>query len=220
VKTVYRRSNGPRHRMSEDESMPIEEHGATIEADSSADETEPDADQTEDGAIGQTSKAARRIDWPRLMVYVVVPAAALLLALAAGFLKWQDSTARDDATARIESARAAKDSTIALLSYQPNTVEQQLGAARDLVTGDFRDAYTQLTHDVVIPGAKQKQISAAASVPAVASVYASEKHAVAMVFVNQTTVFGADPPSASTSTVRVTLDKVDGRWLISQFDPV
>ena len=71
------------------------------------------------------------------------------------------------------SLQAAKDSTIAMLSYKPDTVEQQLGAARDLLTGDFRDSYTSLTHDVVIPGAKEKQISAVATVPAAASVSAT-----------------------------------------------
>ena len=82
--------------------------------------------------------------------------------------------------------QAAKDSTIALLSYKPDTVEQQLTAARDLLTGDFRDSYTSLTNDVVIPGAKQKQISAVATVPAMASVSANPRHAVVLVFVNQT----------------------------------
>jgi Mce-associated membrane protein len=164
--------------------------------------------------------AARGMDWPRTFVYGVLPALALLLAVGAGYLNWQDSTARADDTARIESLQAAKDSTIALLSYQPNTVEQQLGAARGLLTGNFRDAYTQLITDVVIPGAKQREISATATVPAIAPVSADEEHAVAIVFVNQTTVVGKDAPTASSSSVRVAMDKVNGHWLISEFDPV
>jgi Mce-associated membrane protein len=31
---------------------------------------------------------------------------------------------------------------------------------------------------------------------------------------------GSGAPTALASTVRVSLDKVNGRWLISQFDPV
>ena len=98
-----------------------------------------------------------------MLAYGVLPALALLLAAAAGFLKWQDNSVREAEIARIESVQAAKDTTIALLSYKPDTVEQQLGAARDLLTGDFRDSYTALTNDVVIPGAKEKQISAVAT---------------------------------------------------------
>jgi Mce-associated membrane protein len=116
--------------------------------------------------------------------------------------------------------QVASDGAVALLSYKPDTVDQQLNAARDLLTGDFRDSYTSLITDVVIPGAQQKQISAVASVPAVASVSADPKHAVVLVFVNQTVVVGQDLPSDTASSVRVTLDKVDGRWLISEFEPV
>ena len=155
-----------------------------------------------------------------MFAFGVLPAVALLLALGAGYLKWMDNSVRDSEIARDESTQAAKDSTIALLSYKPDTVEQQLGAARDLLTGDFRDSYTSLTNDVVIPGAKQKQISAVATVPAVASVSANPSHAVVLVFVNQTVIVGQTAPTDTASSVRVTLDKVGNRWLISKFDPV
>ncbi len=102
---------------------------------------------------------------------------------------------------------AAKDCTIKMLAYTPYTVEQQLNAARDLLTGDFRDSYTSLINDVVIPGAQQQQISAVASVPAAASVSADPKHAVVLVFVNQTVVVGQDPPPDNASSVRVTMER-------------
>ena len=168
----------------------------------------------------QLTGSARRVRWSGAIVYVVLPALALLLASAAGFLKWQDGSARDAATARTESVRAATDSTIALLSYKPDTVEKDLDAARGRLTGTFLSAYTSLTHDVVIPGAKQKQISAVATVPAAASTSATGNHAVVLLFVNQTVIIGQDAPTNTASSVRVTLDKVGGRWLISQFDPV
>ena len=38
--------------------------------------------------------------------------------------------------ARAESVQAAKDSTITMLSYKPDSVDQQLNDARDLLTGD------------------------------------------------------------------------------------
>jgi Mce-associated membrane protein len=168
----------------------------------------------------QLTGSARRVRWSRAIVYVVLPALALLLASAAGFLKWQDGSARDAATARTESVHAATDSTIALLSYKPDTVGKDLDAARGRLTGTFLNAYTSLTHDVVIPGAKQKQISAVATVPAAASTSATGNHAVVLLFVNQTVIIGQDAPTNTASSVRVTLDKVGGRWLISQFDPV
>jgi Mce-associated membrane protein len=190
-----------------------------------ADETTADettADESEDSADAEpadTSKP-RHVDWGRVLAYGVLPGLALLLALGAGFLKYVDNSVRDADAARVESMRAAKDSTVALLSYQPNTVDKQLNDARNLLTGDFQESYTQLINDVVIPGAKQKQISAVATVPAAASVSAKPDHAVVLVFVNQTVVVGSDAPTDTASSVRVTLDKRDGKWLISEFMPV
>src|SRR5690606_23551409 len=134
--------------------------------------------------------------------------------------KWQDDTVRNSELASISAVQAAEDGTIALLSYQPDTVEQQLGDARNLLTGEFRESYTSLTNDVVIPGAKEKQISAVASVPAAASVSATADEAVVLLFVNQTVTVGQDPPTDTASSVRVTLEKDGDRWLIAKFDPV
>jgi Mce-associated membrane protein len=106
------------------------------------------------------------------------------------------------------------------LSYRRDTVENDLAAAESKLTGSFRDSYISLTKDVVIPGAKQKQVSAEASVPAAASVSTSADHAVVLVFVNQMLVMGSDAPTSTTSSVRVTLDRVSGNWLVSGFDPV
>jgi Mce-associated membrane protein len=199
---------------------PPAESAQTVTAEDDAAVTEvstavakPDRDEQPAGVTG-------RVRWSRAIVHVVLPALALLLASVAGFLKWQDGSAREAGAARTESVRAATDSTIALLSYKPDTVEKDLDAARGRLTGSFLNAYTSLTHDVVIPGAKQKQISAVATVPAAASTSANENHAVVLLFVNQSVIIGQDAPTSTASSVRVTLDKVGGRWLISQFDPV
>ncbi len=192
---------------------------ATEEATENAENTD-EATESAETEPTQSEKPRRRIQWARVVGYGVLPGLALILALGAGYLKWMDNSVRDDNTARIESMQVAKDSTVALLSYKPDTVDKQLGAARDLLTGDFRDSYTSLTNDVVIPGAKQKQISAVATVPAVASVSANPRQAVVLVFVNQTVIVGQTAPTDTASSVRVTLDKVGNRWLISKFDPV
>ncbi len=148
-----------------------------------------DAEADTDGSDGANPPRRWRTRAARVLAYIILPAVALLLAAAAGYLKWVDATARDAEVFRAQSVQAAIDSTVA-------------------------------THDVVIPGAKQRQISAVATVPAAASVSATANHAVVLVFVNQSTIIGNDPPSDSTSSVRVTLEKVHDRWLISQFDPV
>jgi Mce-associated membrane protein len=200
------------------EDTTAEESTDTADDAEKADESTETADESTESA--EAEKPKRQIQWARVFAFGVLPAVALLLALGAGYLKWMDNSVRNNVIARDESIKAAKDSTIALLSYKPETVEQQLNAARDLLSGDFRDSYTSLTNDVVIPGAKQKQISAVATVPAAASVSANPRHAVVLVFVNQTVIVGQTAPTDTASSVRVTLDKVGDRWLISKFDPV
>jgi Mce-associated membrane protein len=176
------------------------------------------ADEAE-AADDAPAKQAARFFWGRLLV-AALPVLALVLTLGVGYLKWLDGTARESRLAAEQSVRAASDSTIAILSYKPETVDRDLKAAADRLAEPFRQQYTQLVNDVVAPGAKQQHISAVATVPAAASVAATGKHAVVLVFVDQTTTIGTDAPTQSTSSVRVSLDKVDGRWVISQFDPV
>jgi Mce-associated membrane protein len=212
---VSKHSSGDKTTEEETTVAPIDTETEKVDE---ADEPTETADEASESA--EPEKPKRRIQWARVFAFGVLPAVALILALGAGYLKWMDNSVRDSENARDASVQAAKDSTTALLSYKPDTVEQQLNAARDLLTGEFRDSYTSLTNDVVIPGAKQKQIAAVATVPAAASVSAKPNHAVVLVFVNQTVIVGQDAPTDTASSVRVTLDKVGDRWLISKFDPV
>lgn len=180
-------------------------------------DVEAEADDTEAVAPAEPELGSR---WARVLAFGVLPVLALLLGGAAGYLRYDYSSRHDADAAGTESVQAARDSTIALLSYKPESVDKDLTAARDRLTGSFLDAYTQLVNTVVIPGAKEKKISAVAQVPAAASVSAKPDHAVVLAFVDQTVVVGNDAPTRTASSVRITLEKVGGRWLISGFEPV
>jgi Mce-associated membrane protein len=158
------------------------------------------------------------VNWSRVLVYGLLPALALLLAIAAGLLKWKDSSVRGTDLARTESVAAARDSTVALLTFRFDTVDRDVAAARQRLTGKFRDAYTQRTQEELIPNAKEQRVSATAAVPGAASESATHNHAVVLVFVNQTIKIGDSAPADAVSSVRVTLDKIGERWLISDFD--
>lgn len=183
-------------------------------------DSEIGAADIEPNPLDDTSKEQRGGRFGRVVAFGLLPAMILLTATATGWLYYRDHTAAAADTARTESVRAATDGTVALLSYQADTADKTLDDARSRLTGTFRDSYSKLIHDVVVPGAKQKHISAVATVPAAAPISTTGQHAVVLVFVNQTTVIGADPPTATASCVNVTLDKVGDRWLISAFDPI
>lgn len=188
----------------------------TLSEDVKATAAEPDIDESE----ATPTRERRPIAWSRIVAYGVLPGLALVLALGAGYLRWWAGSSVDLTAARAESVQAARDDAVALLSYHADSVDKELAAARERLTGEFKDAYGELARQVVIPGAKEKRISSVAKATAAASVSVTTNHAVALVFVDQTVTIGDGAPTDTQPVVRVAMDKVDGRWLVSRFDPV
>jgi Mce-associated membrane protein len=177
----------------------------------------PDGGADPAAATSSAGAATRRRG---VLPFVVLPLLVVLLTAGIAVMKWQDSKVRVSELAGAEAVQAAKDTTIALLSYKAESAEKDLDAAVGRMTGSFRNDYKDLITKVVIPGAKQKHISATATVPAAAPVFATSDKAVVLLFIDQTTTIGADPPSNLQSTVRVTMNKVGGQWLMAEFTPV
>lgn len=165
-------------------------------------------------------KPVDRGRWVRPVAYRVLPLLALILAAGAvyTYVTYLYLPQRDEA-ARVESVQAARDGAEKLLTYQPDTVRQQLTDARALTTGAFRNEYTEMTQGVIV-GAEQNHISAVTKSPAAASVSASSDHAEVLVFINQTVVVGDQAPTNTPTSVKVTLDRQGGKWLISGFQTV
>jgi Mce-associated membrane protein len=78
----------------------------------------------------------------RLMVGLT--AAAAVLAALAGFLYFTQyrPDQRVDDRARAEVQQGAADGATALLTYTPETVFADMAAARELLTGEFKDYTT------------------------------------------------------------------------------
>lgn len=192
-----------------------EEHSVGI------DETRQD-DTT---ARGTTPRRGDRVTrWRRIRVVPVV--LVLLLQISGGLAAWlyffqYRPDEQTDAAAAQAAVDAARDGTVALLSYKPDTLDQDFAAAKSHLTGDFLNYYNQFTQEIVTPAAKQKAVTTTAQVIHAA---VSEQHsnsAVVLVFVNQATVSKDRPdPAMGASSVLVSLTKVHGKWLITKFEPV
>jgi Mce-associated membrane protein len=116
---------------------------------------------------------------------------------------------------------AATKGTVALLSYSPETLDKDFAAAKSHLTGNFLSYYTQFTEQIVTPAAQQKSVKTTASVVRAAVSEIHPDSAVVLVFVNQNTTSKENPDGAfAVSSVKVSLNKIDGTWLISSFDPV
>ncbi len=186
--------------------------------------TEPDPIEIETPAkpkrgIGARLRRGARKHWAAI-------ALALALVAAAGLASWmfffvyQPDRKTDDAAAQ-SAIKAASDGTVALLSYSPESLDKDFATAKSKLTGSFLSYYTQFTEQIVTPAAKQKSVKTQASVVRAAVSEIHPDTAVVLVFINQTTE-SKDRPDASfiNSAVRVTLQKIDGGWFISSFDPV
>nr|WP_232006399.1 hypothetical protein [Mycobacterium sp. 852013-50091_SCH5140682] len=116
---------------------------------------------------------------------------------------------------------AASTGTVALLSYAPETLDKDLATARALMVGDFLTYYGKFTSDVVAPAVRDKGIRASAQVVRAAMMEIHPESAKVLIFLNQETVSKERPdPALTASSVVVSLTKLDGKWLISAFDPV
>jgi Mce-associated membrane protein len=168
----------------------------------------------------EAAKPTRRVNWSRVLVYGLLPGLALLLTIAAGLLKWQYSSLRDADISRTQSVEAAKGCAVALLTFRPDTVETDVQAARDRLTGEFLDSYVQIAREVIIPDVKEQQVSATSTDPVAAPVSVNDNHAVVLLFVDQTMKIGDAPPARAPFSVRVKLDKIREHWLVSEWDPI
>ncbi|MDD4868122.1 MAG: twin-arginine translocation pathway signal [Mycobacterium sp.] len=126
-----------------------------------------------------------------------------------------------DAAAAQAAIAAASEGTVAVMSYSPETLDRDFSSAKSHLTGDFLTYYNQFTQQIVAPVAKQKSVKASAVVLRAALSEFHPNSAVALLFVNQSTLSKDRPePSLMASSVVVALTKADGKWLISSLNRV
>jgi Mce-associated membrane protein len=189
--------------------------------DDTADEPQQDDETSTPNTTANDDGVARR------RRITVVPAVLVLLLVACGavtawlyFAQYRPEQQTDAAAAQ-SAINAARDGTVALLSYKPDTLNQDFAAAKSHLTGDFLNYYDQFTKQVVTPAAKEKALTTTAQVVGAA---ASELHpdsAVVLLFINQATTSKDRPdPAMAASSVQVSLTKVHGTWLITKFQPI
>lgn len=160
----------------------------------------------------------RSLNWSRVLAYGLLPTLVLLLAIAAGLLKWKDSSIRNAEAASIQSVSAARDSANAILTFRYDTIDRDVAATRGRLTAGFLDTYDKRTKQELIPNARQERIVSTSTVPGAAPETVTPNRAVVLVFISQTVKVGDGEPKVTGSSARVTLEKVGKRWLVSDFD--
>ncbi|MGA8548288.1 MAG: hypothetical protein WB785_23960 [Mycobacterium sp.] len=156
-------------------------------------------------------------NWRPILLTAVVVA---MLGLAAGvfFFLYRPDRQIDDAAAQ-RAIRAASDGAVASLSYSPANMDRDFARAKSHLTGDFLSYYDKFTKQFVTPMVQQKHIAQTAAVVRAAVSELHPESAVVLVFLNETTSKDKGEPLTTPSSVRITLTKVNGSWLISKMDP-
>ncbi|MFE3321777.1 h domain protein [Nocardia sp. NPDC059195] len=143
--------------------------------------------------------------------------AAIVLGVS-GYQLWQQDKTDQ---ARTDAMSTAGRTVSAMFTYEPATVDTELPRAADNLTEQFRAEYLKLIEQAIAPGAKEKQLTVKATTQAEGVVSADPEKAVVLLYLNQLTTSKDSPEGATSgSRVRVSLDKADNRWLVSQVTPV
>lgn len=187
--------------------------------DVTADEAE---DQDEGGLLRRKRPDAERRKRPRkqdLRQYLrrsILPLLLVASLAVSGFLgwrQWQDHRVR---LAGEQAQQAAISYAQVLTSIDSNKVDENFRQVLDGATGEFKDMYTQ-------PSVKLRQLlidnKATAHGVVVDSAIQSESmnKVVVLVFIDQTVTNTAAPdPRIDRSRIKMTMEKVDGRWRASK----
>jgi len=157
----------------------------------------------------------------RVLVAVLSALVVGLLALTA----WLGFDVRDrKATPAIETSRegalaAGRDAARLIFSYDYRRLAKDFKAAEALTTGEFRKEYANTTKKLVSDVAPRYKAVLLAEVSEVGVVRASEDRVELLTFLNvQSTSTLATNPKITPRRLTMTMERVDGRWLVAKID--
>lgn len=196
----------------DDVTVETAEAAGAEELTSSAGEETSESAGVDESPLITTAKPARR--W----VPIAVAAAFAVLLAGVGALGWQVWQQHQLKQAAQEAQRAAVSYAQVLTSIDSNKVDENFKDVLDGATGEFKDMYSQSSvelrqllienkataHGVVVDSAVQE---------------ASKNKAVVLLFVDQSVTNTKLPdPRIDRSRMKMTLEKVDGRWRASKVE--
>lgn len=192
-----------------------------VDQTASDDDDEP-ADEDDDESDNGLPKS-KRVKTPRLkrpwrpyLRRSILPLLLIASLAVSGFLGWKQWQEHQVKLAGEQAQQAAIAYAGVLTSIDSNKVDENFRQVLDGATGEFKDMYTQSSvqlrqllidnkasaHGVVIDSAIQSE---------------SANKVVVLVFIDQTVANSASPdPRIDRSRIKMTMEKVDGRWRASK----
>jgi Mce-associated membrane protein len=197
-----------------------EDVDAAAEDDEADGDEQTDEDEDDDDNVLLKSKrtTARRPKrpWRHYLRRGILPLLLIASLAVSGFLGWKQWQEHQVKLAGQQAQQAAVAYAQVLTSIDSNKVDENFRQVLDGATGEFKDMYTQSSvqlrqllidnkasaHGVVIDSAIQSE---------------STNKVVVLVFIDQTVANSAAPePRIDRSRIKMTMEKIDGRWRASK----
>lgn len=190
----------------------------TDEGGEQADDDDEEEDQQEGGLLKRKRPTTERAKWPwrRYLRRSALPVLLVALLAISGYLGWRQWQDHQVKAASEQAQQAAITYAQVLTSIDSNKVDENFKQVLDGATGEFKDMYTQSSvklrqllidnkataHGVVVDSAIQS---------------GSTDRVVVLLFIDQTVTNTAAPdPRIDRSRIKMTMEKVDGRWRASK----
>ncbi|GAA1668190.1 hypothetical protein [Fodinicola feengrottensis] len=155
-----------------------------------------------------------------LTLVVLLLLVVLMGAVSGGLVFWQAYDA-DAATARTAAVAAAAVQAQTLFSYDYRHLDRDIAASRKVITGQLATDYVKTSTLVVGPQATANKAVVAATVTASSVVTAAPGQVTVLVFLNQAVQNkNVQGTRLDQYRVRMVMQKVSGKWLISQATPL
>lgn len=202
---------------------PHSEESADDESAGDDADTEDAAQDDEDIPFGRQAKKPTRDKtplrsrpWGQYLRRGALPLLLVASLAVSGFLGWKLWQEHEVKAAGEQAQQAAIAYAQVLTSIDANKVDENFRQVLDGATGEFKDMYTQSSvqlrqllidnkasaHGVVVDSAIQSE---------------STNKVVVLVFIDQTVANSTSPdPRIDRSRIKMTMEKVDGRWRASK----
>jgi Mce-associated membrane protein len=200
----------------QDDDAPETEAQAATAVGATADGAAAEDDEAEPGDEAVADRSGRRT-----AVLAALGALTLALAVLTAYLAVGYHRARARSAAEAEVLAPAKAAAARILSYDYRHIDQDATDTAAVLTGQFHDQYLTVMRQQIVPQAPKQRAVVAAEVLAagVSGISPNANQASVVVFANQTVSNTATPqPSVAQVRVRLTLDHINGHWLVSKVD--
>ena len=186
--------------------------------------TEPEFSRSDDSGQDVADEAAARDDPAPTQRHrpdfrtVAVTAVFVMLVGAVGFLGWKVWQQDRLAAASAEAQRAAVSYAQVLTSIDSDKVDENFSAVLDGATGEFKEMYSQSSEELRQLLIENKATARGVVVESAVQ-SASKDKAVVLLFVDQSVSNTKLPdPRIDRSRMKMTLEKIDGRWRASKVE--